>query len=255
MTKAKLALATVALSYILIHSAARAADSTTTPPKDAVIQAQPANAPLDNLAQEAVGDMLELGGILTSDIPPSGQPPSPSKLGEKLDGKTTLAVAPDAAPPLDGMKGVGLAGTDRVGSATPGQDVAMGACPLIGHHRSPLSCLDGPNALTDDQCQKLYDIKGQFIVTIVPKGLNMYVLIKKMTDLLTSADLDTKTVKDVERQISSACSDLSMTVMDSIVSATQVLTPDQRKALHTKIIRSTLGAGGHHHHEGPHSDK
>ena len=90
--------------------------------------------------------------------------------------------------------------------------------------------LDGPNALSDDQYQKLYDIKGQFIANVVPKGLNMYMLIQKMKDLLTASDTDTNAVKVLEKQISSAASDLSMTVMDSLVSVNQVLTPEQRKS-------------------------
>jgi Spy/CpxP family protein refolding chaperone len=265
MTKAKLAVAAVALSYILINSAARAAvDSTTTPLKDSGIQIEPrvnpdtqSNTPLANLAQEALGDVMELGGILTSDMPPPGRPmpPSTPQLSQRLEGKTALAVAPDAAPPLEGHKGMGLTGTDQGGPATSGLGIAMGGSLMRGHHRCPLAMLDGPNALSDDQYQKVYDIKGQFIANIVPKGLNMYMLTRKMKDLLTASDIDTKAVKDLERQISSACSDLSMTAMDSIVSVSQVLTPEQRKALHAKMIRSTLGGGEHHHHEEPHPEK
>jgi Spy/CpxP family protein refolding chaperone len=136
--------------------------------------------------------------------------------------------------------------------------MAMGGCPMMrAQHRCPLIMLEGANALTDDQYQKLYDIKGQFIANIVPKGLNMYLLIRKMKDLLTAADTDTKAVKNVEKQIAAAASDLSMTVMDSIVSVNQVLTPEQRKELHTRMIRSALGAGAQrqHHDEAPHPDK
>ncbi len=256
MTKAKLAVAAVTLSYILINSPARAADDiTTTPPKDSGIQTAPvnpdtqSNTPFDNLAQEALGHVMELGGIL--DIPPPGKstPQSTPELTQKLEGKTTLAVAPDAAPPLEGYKGMGLTGMDRGGPATGGLDMAMGGL-RHHHHRSPLAALDGANALSDDQYQKLYDLKGQFIANIVPKGLNMYMLTRKMKDLLTAPDIDAKAVKDLQKQISSACSDLSMTAMDGLVSASQVLTPEQRKVLHSKMIRSAVGGGKHHHQKG-----
>ncbi len=81
----------------------------------------------------------------------------------------------------------------------------------------------------------------------------MYLLVRNMKDLLTAADTDTKAVKTAEKQIAAAASDLSMTVMDSIVSVNDVLTPEQRKELHTRMIRSTLGAGGprQHHDEEP----
>jgi Spy/CpxP family protein refolding chaperone len=121
-----------------------------------------------------------------------------------------------------------------------------GMCPMLGHLRCPLTMLEGANALTDDQYQKLYDIRTQFIANIVPKGLNVFLLAHKMTDLLTASDIDTKAVKDTERQISSGTSDISMTVMDSIVSALQILTPEQRKELHRKMIRASFGGSIHH---------
>ncbi len=294
MTKAKLALAAVALSYILINSAAGAADdSTTTPPTGSVIQDTlthaepgvnpdtPSNAPLANLAQVAIGDMMDLGGILTSDMPPPpGRTMPQSMPNQRHEEKVALGGAPDGAPPFEWHMGMGPHGMDKGGPGMSGPGMAMGGpgmsgpgmamggpgmigpgmamggCPMIrGHHRCPLDSLEGANALSDDQYQKLYDIKGQFIANMVPKGLNMYMLTRKMKDLLTAPDIDTKALKDLEKQISSAASDLSMTAMDSIISANQVLTPDQRKELHKQRIRSTFGGGGYHHHEGPHPEK
>jgi Spy/CpxP family protein refolding chaperone len=270
MTKAKLALAAVALSYILINSAARAADdSTTTPPKDAVLQDTlthaepgnldtPSNAPLANLAQEALGNMMDLGGILTGDMPPPRGRPLPPSAPNQTRAEQLAIGAPDGAPAWEGHMGMGQLGMGKAAPGMPAPGMATGCLPMmLGHHRSPLTMLEGANALTDDQYQKLYDIKGQFIANIVPKGLNMYMLSRRMQDLLTAADIDTRAVKDLEKEISSAVSDLSMTVTDSIVSADQVLTPEQRKELHRQMIRSTLGGGGpdHHHHEGPHPEK
>jgi hypothetical protein len=272
MTKAKLALAAVALSYILINPAARAAeDGTTNPPADSVTQGTlthaesginaetPSNAPLANMAQDALGDMMDLGDILTGDMPPPpGRPMSSPTLNQKVEERVTLAAAPDGAPPMEAHLGMGAPGMGKGGPGMPHPGIAMGGCPMLGgHHRCSLSMLEGPNALSDDQYQKLYDIKGQFIANIVPKGLNVYMLIHKMKDLLTASDTDTKAVKDLERQISSATSDISMTVMDSIVSASQVLTPEQRKELHRQMIRSTFGGGGQskHHTEAPHPEK
>jgi len=268
MKKTELALAAVALLSILINPAVKAADdSATALPTDSITQdtltraepeinpATPPNAPLANIAHGALGEMMELGEILTGDMPRPGRPSSPPMPNQKLEERVALAGAPDGAPPLLGMgaPGMALAGP---GMAPPG--MAMGGCPMMrSQHRCPLTMLEGANALTDDQYQKLYDIKGQFIANIVPKGLNMYLLIRKMKDLLTAADTDTKAVKTAEKQIAAAASDLSMTVMDSIVSVNDVLTPEQRKELHTRMIRSTLGAGGlrQHHDEEPYLEK
>jgi len=141
MTKAKLVLAALALSYILINSAARAADdSTTRPHTDSVIQDTltraepvvnpdtPSNAPLANLAQEAIGDMMELGDILTGDIPPPPSRPMPPMLNQRP--QVALAGAPDGATPLEGHMGMGPPG---MGKGEPGMSptgIAMGGCPM-----------------------------------------------------------------------------------------------------------------------------
>src|ERR1700691_2362073 len=123
MTKAKLALAAVALSYILINPAARAAEEgTTQPPTDAVTQgtlthAEPginsetqSNAPLANMAQEAMGDMMDLADILTGDMPPPpGSVPSPI-LNQKVEERVAIAAAPDGAPPMEAHMGMGTPG-------------------------------------------------------------------------------------------------------------------------------------------------
>lgn len=263
MTKAKLVSAAVALSIILGNNAARAAENTAT--KSSVdsatlTQAAPAvnsNAPADALlanlvSKYAVGDMAELGDILVGDMPP----PSGKSIASPVQKRTEkLAVAaPDAAPSLEKHMGMGEAPV-AAGGPDMHEGMAMGGGGhIIGHFRCPLNLLDGPNALSDDQYQKLYDIKGQFITTVVPKGLNMYGLIRKMQDLLTAPSLDTPAVRDLEKQISSGTSDISMTVMDSLVSVSQVLTPDQRKELHKRLIQAEVG-GGWHHHDAPHPEK
>ncbi len=269
MKKAKLAFAAAILSCILTNSAARAADDSTTtaplpPPTDSVIQHNIAESepevnsetsltgPMASQAQEALGGMMQLGEIL-SDIPQRRKATPSSQLSQNSEEQVALGSAPDA-PLMEGHSGLGPSSMADEGMTSHG--MAMGGCPaMMGlHHRCPLS-LDGPNALTDDQCQKLYEIKGQFISTIVPKGLNMYTLIRKMGDLLTASDPDMKAVRDTERQISSATSDLSTTVMDSLISVDQVLTPAQRQEMHRQLVRAAVGAGSRPHHEEPHADK
>jgi Spy/CpxP family protein refolding chaperone len=271
MKKAKLAFAALFLSCILTNPAARAADDSTTPPRtdSAAVQDKvtdsdpginrdaPANVPVASQAQEALGGMMQLGEILLGDIPRPGQATSTSQLSQsREEEQVALGSAPDDPLTAEGHTGMGSAEASTTELGKP-PVMAMKGCPMMMrfHHGCPLSALDGPNALTDDQCQKLYEIKGQFIATIVPKGLNMYVLIRKMGDLLTAADPDMKAVKETERQISSATSDLSTTVVDSLVSVDQILTPAQRQELHRRLVRAAVGAGGHPHHDEPHADK
>lgn len=280
MTKAKFALVAVALSSFLTTSAAVAAeDGVATTSTGSVIHDMLANAepaappeaqpgdPMAGFAQAAISDMMELGGLLTGDLPPRvkhAPAAEPAKSEQPTEQSLTVAAAPDGAPSLDGHLGLSLSmgpGGSAMGmKCGPG----MGMCgpgmmpPFMHgrhHHHCPLDALTGANALSDEQYQKLYDIKGQFIASVVPKGLNMYMLCRQMKDLMTEADVDTKAVKSLERQISSATSELSMTVMDSIVAADQVLTPEQRKALHLRMIRSTLGGHEMPHPDVPHPEK
>jgi len=263
MANAKLGLLAASLSFLMINSAALAADDEASSASVAPPPAQTSPpSPLEGLARDAMGDIMELAGILTNDLPRPPRGTNLPPLPNPLTGEATVAAAPDGAPPMEGHMGMGM-GMPPMGG--PGMGGPPGMCPMGGcpvmmgprhHHCNPLAMLDGANALTDDQYQKLYDIKGQFIANIVPKGLNMYMLTRKMKDLLTASDIDTKAVKDVEKQIAAGASELSMTAMDSIVSSAQVLTAEQRKEIHTKMIRAAVGGGGgwkhhHHHHEGP----
>jgi len=221
MTKAKLTLMVVALSnFLLINTAARAADSdgtSPTPKTDSVPQENLLHAPAAlKLSAPSVAISPQLSAPSRPDNPDASMGTGPSN---------QIAINPGG---VHGIRPMG------------------GMCPMIGHLRGPLAMLEGANALTDDQYEKLDDIKAQFITNVVPKGLNMYLLSRKMKDLLTAPDIDTKAVKDVEKQISSVTSDISTTAMDSIVSATQVLTPEQRKELHSKMIRASLGGSNHH---------
>jgi len=280
MKKAKLALVAV-MPYIFIHAAAHAAVDTNSVTlgsvaQDAITDTEsvgdsdvPANDPIAKLTELALGGMSDLGGILTSDLPsPESRAASFSEGSRGLVDKVAIGAS-DAAPSWDqpvhsesiksgqGSSGPGM-GAPRMGP--PGMckmGFGMRGCVPMGRHhfRCPWEKLEGANALTDEQYQKLYDIKGQFIASIVPKGLNVWMLARKMKDLLEVGNVDTNAVKDVEKQIAAATSDLSMTAMDSIVLANQVLTPEQRKELHKMSIRSTLGGSGHHQDKESHPAK
>jgi Spy/CpxP family protein refolding chaperone len=180
---------------------------------------------------------MDMGGFLMGEMPPTDKRMS---VQDKYQPNERVAIggAPDAVPPVEGHLGTGAAGMGKDGvMCVPGK--AMTGCPMMTHKHNwcPLVKLEGQYALTDDQYQKLYDIKGQFISNIVPKGLNAYMLIRKMGEMLTASAPDTKAIKVLEKQIAGNVAELSMTVMDSVVSADQVLTPEQRQELHRKMIR------------------
>lgn len=255
MTKAKLALAVVALSSFLISPTARAADEIATDPVESGTQVTQAGSETEvnadtpsadhfaSITHGALGDMMALGAILAGDMPPPASRTTKSSKSQKYEDQVAIGGAPNAALLSDGAASGGSVAIAHGGPAMcpPG---AKGGFPKHGKNWCPLTKLEGANALTDDQYQKLYDIKTQFITTIVPKGLSMYSQIQKMKDLLTAGDTDMKAIRDLQRQIASGTSDLSMCVMDSLITVDQVLTPAQRVELHKKMVRSEMG-GGH----------
>ena len=101
--------------------------------------------------------------------------------------------------------------------------------------------LSGPLALTDEQLEKLHSIKNQFLDQSELKKAQLHTLMRHMGDALTSADVEAKKVKDLQAQINSLKSDLGNLLADQFVSMAQVLTPEQRQAIHTSIIRHSLG--------------
>lgn len=262
MTIAKLTLAALSVSLLLSALPASAAN-----PESAEIAASSANSGIQSgldpqnfgdqgvavPGAESLNQLMALGSIFAGDMPAPG---SLKALGEtERKGETNIALAPDGAPPIAGHMAAGM--PDMSKCSMPGAGMCKPGWSGKGGRRwCPLAMLDGPNALSDDQYQKLYDIKGQFIANVVPKGLNTYMMIRKMADLLTAADTDTKAVRDMERQIANATSDLSMTVMDSLISVNQVLTPGQRQELHRRMVRASVGGSPRNDKPGEsHSEK
>ncbi|MBS1953299.1 MAG: hypothetical protein JST89_03880 [Cyanobacteria bacterium SZAS-4] len=246
MKKSKLALVAFSLC-ILAHAPALAAteESLQEPSPDETVTS------LTKLALVGVND---LGGFLTSDLaPPSAQSESTSEAQQSPNQQVAIGGTDGGA--TSGSENTSTTGAEKCRSPHAGPGMSKcgfgmrgGHSPMWGHFRCPWTRLEGSNALTDAQYQKLYDIKGQFIASVVPKGLNVWMLARKMKDLLESANVDNSAVKDVEKQIAAATSDISITAMDTIISANQVLTPEQRKELHTMSIRSTLGGSGRKSH-------
>lgn len=236
MKQAKLTLVALTLSVFAYSPAIAAVEET---PDETVTS-------LTKLALVGVND---LGGFLTSDLAPPPNPSESTSSSGQPSGQTVAIGGADAAPSTGSdvsstVDQVHRKHSMRGGPGKCGFGMRGGHPPMWGRFRCPWTKLEGANALTDAQYQKLYDIKGQFIASVVPKGLNVWMLGRKMKDLLEVANVDTSAVKDVEKQIAAATSDISMTAMDSIISANQVLTPEQRKELHLMSIRSTLGGSG-----------
>lgn len=182
-------------------------------------------------------------------------------------------VPPGEAPALSSPRISSLPGgcpmPPGMGCPMPGMGSRMSGWGGPPFMRGPLSALQGENALTDDQCEKLYALRSQFLDQTGPKMLQFKSASRQLKDALTSADIDTKRVKDLQSQIASLKADMSNAVTNNLLAGAQVLTAGQRKAIHQAMVRSNLGCCGgqgtfhqwHHppfppgaHHDGPDHD-
>ncbi|HEY9714640.1 MAG TPA: periplasmic heavy metal sensor [Chroococcales cyanobacterium] len=116
--------------------------------------------------------------------------------------------------------------------------------------------LTGALALTDDQYQRFYDLKQSYLDAVGPRVLQKRTLERHLKNELIATDIDTKKVKDIERDLNSVKADLANQRIDHLIAMSQILTPDQRKAIHTAIIKHgfamhAMGCeGGMHGHHG-----
>jgi Spy/CpxP family protein refolding chaperone len=121
------------------------------------------------------------------------------------------------------------------------------------HHHGPLSALTGNLALTDDQYEKLYSLKNQFADQVASKGVELGSLHRKMRDAMTAPNFDAKAVADIGARINAIKSDIAAAKLSRMIASAQVLTADQRKAIHDQMVHhsvESIGEVGHgmHHH-------
>jgi Spy/CpxP family protein refolding chaperone len=155
-----------------------------------------------------------------------------------LPATAEVAILPDGPGPAD----------DTVGAGMP----EGGHEHKWAHHRHGVfAALEGPNALTIDQLEKLHALHNTFEDRIAPKKMELGKLGRQMKDALGSANFDAKAIGDIGGRMNALKSDIGAAKLDHIIAAAQVLTPDQRRAIHEHMIRQSVEMEGGHH-GGPH---
>jgi Spy/CpxP family protein refolding chaperone len=173
-------------------------------------------------------------------------------LGDMLTERDLLAVLP--ADALTAMPGAPMPGSgEAVGAEGPGGQEHGGPGgrePWKGHHPGPLS---GVNALTDEQYEKLYALRNAFLNTVGPKMSEIGRLHRELKDSLLASDIDSKRVGDLSSRLMALRSEVAQAKMNRLIASAQVLTADQRHALHSDMIRHSATAGLLDDHHGGHS--
>lgn len=118
-------------------------------------------------------------------------------------------------------------------------------------HDGPFAALEGPLALSDDQWERLWAIHGDSEDQVGPKKLALHTAMRHFMAAVGDSNQDTKKIKDLQNQIASLKADLSQAESSKLVAMSQVLTGDQRAAIHKMMIRHMLMHKWHGHHGGP----
>jgi Spy/CpxP family protein refolding chaperone len=124
----------------------------------------------------------------------------------------------------------------------------------MGRAGSPLAALQGELALTDEQYEKLFSIKKQFLNDAGPKMLALKSSERDLRDLLSQPSLDKQKVKDLQSRVNDQKAELANLKLDKKLSGLDVLTNEQRKEIRLQMLKGCMGAkeGGarKHHHRG-----
>ncbi len=95
--------------------------------------------------------------------------------------------------------------------------------------------------LTDDQLEKLAELKLEGLEKFTQFKSSMIQLVQQVGKELTKDQVDQAKVKEIAQQIKVRKSELGDSILDRILSFTQVLTVDQRRKLRLKAIKRFLG--------------
>lgn len=127
--------------------------------------------------------------------------------------------------------------------------------------------LKGELALTDDQYEKMYNLRNDFLDRVGPKMVEAHALERHLRDVLTSPTIDTKKAGDIKSKLAAAKSDLAEAKADMEIQMAQILTADQRKHVRLAMAKCPMiggwghrpmmhhphggwGGRGHHGHDG-----
>lgn len=120
---------------------------------------------------------------------------------------------------------------------------SMEAMPDAGMMDMGARFLKGDVAVTDDQYEKLYQLRGDFMDKFAPKMLEVMTLKRHLKDVLTSTDIDSNKANDLKKQMASAVQDLTNLKIENEIATMKVYTPEQRKHLRLAMMKCPGMAG------------
>ncbi len=125
----------------------------------------------------------------------------------------------------------------RGGPMMMGRGGMRGGCPMMGG-----GCFAGLD-LTDEQLEKMHDLKNQFLDKVGPKMVELGSLKRHLMDVMAGTSSDAKKAHDLQNKINAAKADLANMKLDNDLAKLDVLTETQRKELHTRMLKGGMRGG------------
>ena len=156
-----------------------------------------------------------LAGLLTSGLgalaQEAGAPPPEEPI--------TAALVPDTQG-ADSLEGFAIMLPDESFAALPMSS--------YGHH---MGGWGERMELTDEQKEKLHDLKNQYLDTIGPKYLAVASAHRKLKDVLLAQDVDSSKAKSLQTEINNLKTEIANIKLDHKLSVVNTLTAQQREDL------------------------
>lgn len=104
--------------------------------------------------------------------------------------------------------------------------------------------------LTDDQVEKLAEIKGDGLMNFAEQGAGMMPHVRDIIRALSKSEIDKDKVRQIHKDLQEKRNKMGDQFVENIIAIAEVLTAEQRKQIRMHMLRASLGLLKHEH--GPH---
>jgi Spy/CpxP family protein refolding chaperone len=183
---------------------------------------------------------FNIAGALLTGLLLGGVPALAQEMGPPPEQPVTAALVQDQAG-ADAFEGFAIMLPDESFAALPMSS--------YGHH---MGGWGEHMELTDEQMDKLHDLKNQYLDAIGPKYLAVASAERKLKDVLLAKEVDSQQAKTLQTEINNLKTEINNIKLDHKLSAMNTLTAKQRLELrHGSCGGGKWGHGEHTMHHKP----
>lgn len=121
------------------------------------------------------------------------------------------------------------------------------------HRHGPIAMIARAGVeLSDEQVEKLAEIKGEGFFKFAEHGVGMIPQVREFVQHLSKSQIDKDKVRAIHKEIQAKRNQMGDQFVENIMAIAEVLTPEQRKQVRMYMLRQSLGLGADEHEcDGP----